>query len=90
MYFTNLNHLCIIYVSHVPDRNKKCKTSFCLHVYLLTEIYIKGCVVSCSVAKSSTNGLVGTRFTSRYQLQPRVGFKAQRVGVKPLHPLRSH
>ena len=27
-----------------------------------------------AVAKSSANGLVGTGFASRYQLQPRVGF----------------
>ena len=44
-----------------------------------------------AVAMSSTNGLVGIGFASRYRLQPRAVFlKAQWVGVKPLHPLLSH
>ena len=44
-----------------------------------------------AVAKSSVNGLVGIGFTSQYRLQPKaVFFKAQWVGVKPLHHLLSH
>ena len=42
-----------------------------------------------AVVMSSTNGLAGTGFASRYRLQP--GFlKAQWVGVWPLQPLLSH
>ena len=44
-----------------------------------------------AVVMSSANGLVGTGFASRYQLQPRAGvLKTQWVGVWPLHPLLSH
>ena len=43
-----------------------------------------------AVVMSSDNGLVGSRFTSRYRLQPRAGLlKTQWVGVRPLHPLLS-
>ena len=39
-----------------------------------------------AVGKLSANELVGTGFTSRYQLHSRARFlKAQWVGVRPLH-----